>query len=171
MSYELFSISIPDGHSELGKLNDFLCTHRVVAVQKQVVERDGIPFFVFLVEYSPSKNASSSFVAQQQSKGAPVDYKTLLTAEQFERFLRLKDERAKIANELGVKLFVVFTNENLAEMARAYPKSLAELKNVPGIGEGRVEKYGLRMLNALEPKKDSSADEGTRDDANAEGSV
>jgi superfamily II DNA helicase RecQ len=45
--------------------------------------------------------------------------------------------------------YAVFTNEQLAEIAKARCATLADLGKIEGIGPARVEKYGEAVLTNL----------------------
>lgn len=51
--------------------------------------------------------------------------------------------------ETGYSAFVVFTNATLEALAARQPRTLAELAEVPGLGEKRIEAYGERILDAI----------------------
>lgn len=61
----------------------------------------------------------------------------------------LKDLRKQTAKRLGVPPFVVFQDPSLEDMALKYPKSLQELGNVHGIGEGKAKKYGKDFVELI----------------------
>ena len=65
-------------------------------------------------------------------------------------FKLLKDERKKVATELGLPPFVIFQDPSLEDMALKYPISLAELSNVHGVGEGKAKKYGAPFVSLIE---------------------
>ncbi len=69
----------------------------------------------------------------------------------FERLRRL---RKMIAGQLGVPPYVVFHDTALVEMASLKPKNLDEMRGVKGVGEKKLERYGvvfLKVINGGEP--------------------
>jgi ATP-dependent DNA helicase RecQ len=54
----------------------------------------------------------------------------------------LKNLRKQNAKKLGVPPFVIFQDPSLEDMALKYPKTVNELSNVHGVGEGKAKKYG-----------------------------
>lgn len=72
-----------------------------------------------------------------------------LNPEQQIVFRTLKDWRKAKANELDVPAFVIFGDKTLRELAQVHPTSLADLKNIYGIGEAKVEKFGEEILAEL----------------------
>ncbi len=53
------------------------------------------------------------------------------------------------AKRPGLPPYALFTNEQLAEVARRLPRSQGALREVPGIGEARVEKFGAMLLEVI----------------------
>lgn len=67
-----------------------------------------------------------------------------------EKLMRLlKAERTKIANELRVPPYVVFSNATLIGICKIQPKTLGEMLSVPGIGEKKLEQFGKRFLQVI----------------------
>ena len=152
----IFNIAIPNDGTEETELNRFLASHRIVSVRTQWVTSGEIPYEVFTVEYtgrtgvSPVQDGYVSADAQERIPAARVDYRKELAPEQFIRYCKMRDERKKIAEEEAVKAFVVFTNEQLASIARLEKPTLGDLRKIGGVGEARAEKYGARIIAALE---------------------
>jgi ATP-dependent DNA helicase RecQ len=66
-------------------------------------------------------------------------------------FEALRAWRAAIAKELGVPAYVVFHDATLREIAVRRPATLAELGTVTGIGQTKLERYGVGVLAVLSP--------------------
>ena len=136
------NLSIPEG-----EMNAFLRSHRVLAVKKEFVPDGENSFWTFCVEYLDGVGGGS---APPQLPGRPkVDYKEVLKPEEFEVFSRLRDWRKTVAEQEGVPVYVVFTNEQLAAMVKQRVSTKAALKEIEGVGEARVEKYGAAVLERL----------------------
>lgn len=65
------------------------------------------------------------------------------------RYDELKKLRAEIADQEGIRLYMVFDNRTLAEICHVMPDSLAHLQIIHGIGEKKAEKYGDKFLKRL----------------------
>ena len=84
------------------------------------------------------------------SKGRAMgDYKEILEPADFACFVRLRELRKELAKKEEVPAYAIFTNEQLAELARARPASPSGLTKIEGIGESRVKKYGTIFLKVL----------------------
>ncbi|MBO9666008.1 MAG: ATP-dependent DNA helicase RecQ [Bdellovibrio sp.] len=79
-----------------------------------------------------------------------VDLATVgLDPEQEARFQLLKKWRKEKAKELDTPAFVVFSDQTLKHLAIQNPQSLEELKNVHGIGEAKLAKFGWDLIAEL----------------------
>ena len=78
-----------------------------------------------------------------------VDYKEILSPADFVTFARLREVRKELAKAEQVPAYAIFTNEQLAEIAKALPLSANALSKIEGLGENRVEKYGGQFLKVL----------------------
>ncbi len=68
---------------------------------------------------------------------------------------RLRAWRADIARERGVPAYVVLHDSTIDGIVRAWPTTLDELRNVPGIGDKKLEHYGEELLRLVRTKGDS----------------
>ena len=148
MAFEIFNIEIPNGREELERLNRFIETHRVVSTQHQVVMRDNIPYVCFCLEYTTDQGRTNQLDKQQPSEERKDVWMTL-TPEERTIFSQLRELRNAIATQEHVKSFVVFTNDQLAEMVKRRVTTLEAMKEIPDIGKSRLEKYCPRVLELL----------------------
>ncbi len=56
-------------------------------------------------------------------------------------FERLRVLRRKLADELDVPAYVIFSDVSLREMARAYPTTISEFRRIPGVGEQKLKDF------------------------------
>ncbi len=81
--------------------------------------------------------------------GVKVDSRVELDTPTFALFSRLREARKLVADQEGLPPYALFTNEQLAEVARRLPRSQGALREVPGIGVARVEKFGALLLEVI----------------------
>ncbi len=155
MPLKFFHISSRDSAPMEAELNAFISTHRIVTIDRRFVESGGDSFWALCVDYlngEPGAGASHGAPGRSERK---VDYKEVLTPEQFEIFSKLRDLRKQIADKEAVPVYTVFTNEQLAAIVQKQADTRAKLQEITGIGEAKVEKYAepfLALLNALTVK-------------------
>ena len=145
MQLKVFVVPLKNIEAMEPEMNAFLRGHRVLAVRKEFVSDGENSFWTFCVEYLNGPQPSGTFPA----KGPKVDYREILKPEEFEVFSRVREWRKAVAEKEGVPVYTVFTNEQLAEMVRRRASSKAALKEIDGVGDARVEKYGEAVLGRL----------------------
>lgn len=164
--YRVFTRPIPGDDTAERELNAFLATHRIVSVQSCLAPgANGVSQWVWCVEYTGEARADGGALGGM-GRGASIDYAQELPPDVFALFNALREMRKTLATNEGVKPFVVFTNAQLAEIARRRSESLAALRKVEGVGEARAEKYGAAVLDVLarrpdEPEKPPKKEDDT----------
>lgn len=148
MPYKTFAIPARYADSAERELNEFVRRHRVLAVDREWVAHGDNSYWAVWIDYVETSGGESAGNAAAGAR-RKVDYKEVLSAEDFEVYLRLRALRKAIAAEDGVALYAVFTNDQLAQMVQRRVRSKAELQQIAGIGESRVEKYGPRVVDCL----------------------
>ena len=62
----------------------------------------------------------------------------------------LKDLRKKVSKQMNRPPYVIFQDVSLEQMATDYPVTLEELKNIQGVGEGKVKQpYAKEFVNLI----------------------
>jgi len=64
-------------------------------------------------------------------------------------FQALRQKRTEIARLQNVPPYVIFHDKTLIELAAARPASRAEMANVPGVGEAKLDRYGPAFLSVI----------------------
>ena len=68
-------------------------------------------------------------------------------------FQALREKRLEIARTQNVPPYVIFHDRTLIELSTARPASRAQMADVPGVGDTKLERYGpafLAVINAHE---------------------
>jgi len=153
LQYASFLLPFHAGSAEQDELNRFLRGHRIVQTRKEPVDSEGASGWAVLVEYldSPEKSADGQ---QTRSK---VDYKEILNAADFSLFSKLREVRKKLAEENGLPVYAVCTNEQLAEIAKRRPANMTECMQIEGIGQGKADKYVPALLECIKSETDGNA--------------
>jgi ATP-dependent DNA helicase RecQ len=81
----------------------------------------------------------------------------VLEPEEQRLFEALRARRAEIARDERVPAYIVFWDRTLAEIAKRRPRSLAALRDVPGVGEAKLERYGKDFLAVIEHSEGNEA--------------
>jgi superfamily II DNA helicase RecQ len=140
MQFKIFTIPVADDGTATEEMNRFLRGHKVLEVEQQLVSTKTGSHWHFCVKYLAN--------AQTESKQQPIskiDYKEVLDEKTFTVFSILREVRKKIAEEDGLPVYAVFTNEELAGISALEPINIGAIKNVKGIGDKKTERFGKRL--------------------------
>ncbi|MEA3443849.1 MAG: HRDC domain-containing protein, partial [Bacteroidota bacterium] len=135
-------IPITDNDEMHTEMNRFLSASRVLEIEQRFYQNDKSAFWSFCVRYLNSNTGRF----QQQSKKQKVDYKELLNENEFALFSKLRECRKIFAANDAVPAYAVFTDEELAGIARLPVLEVSKLISVKGIGDKKVEKYGNQLI-------------------------
>lgn len=147
MQWAFFRIPVT-GDSPAEELNHFLRSVRVLVVHREFVAQGDASFWALAVEYQSAEATVASHSSRRDSDRR-VDYKSVLSADDFTLFARLREWRKEQANADAVPVYTIFTNDQLAEMAKRRCSTVAALGEIDGVGQGRIEKYGQMVLAVL----------------------
>lgn len=106
---------VPVHASQVDGLNRFLSTHRVTSIERQFVSDGANSFWSICVTFESGDPPQTSI----QQKGR-VDYRDVLTEEQFSIFAKLRVLRKELSERDKVPPYSIFNNEHLAEVVRRH---------------------------------------------------
>ncbi|MDG1324423.1 MAG: HRDC domain-containing protein [Opitutales bacterium] len=127
------------------ELNSFLESKAVVDIRQEFAHCEGGSHWCFSVRW---RDGALTKDTPKRAK-ALVDYKEILSPADFVTFARLREVRKELAKAEQVPAYAIFTNEQLAEIAKILPVSANALSKIEGVGENRVGKYGGQFLKVL----------------------
>jgi superfamily II DNA helicase RecQ len=159
MALRFFVVPVRDSGAFEQELNAFLARHKVVSMQRQLIDQGVNSFWAICVDdlsAAPGETAANANLSRSR-----VDYKAILPSEEFAVFSRLRDLRKELALAEAVPVYALFTNEQLAQMVQRRCHSKSDLAQIEGISESKIEKYSERLLPlllTLEARQDASSD-------------
>lgn len=143
MQFKIFSVPVNGGESELEEMNKFLRGNKVLRVRQKLVGKGGHAFWAFSVSFLENARPGKA----STGKKPKVDYRQELDEQTFTRYTELRTLRKQIAESAAVPVYVIFTNEELAEIAKlGQDVSPTQLTKIPGIGIQRAKKFGEAIL-------------------------
>lgn len=151
-------LPLHSGSAEQEELNRFLRGRRVVQVRKELAAQDGSTCWALLVEYLDGAEKAAADPAKNLARGK-LDYKEILDPKDFALFSKLREARKKLAEENGLPVYAVCTNEQLAEVAKRRPKTLAGFMQIDGIGQGKADRYAPALLECVASASASASGE------------
>ncbi len=147
MQFRVFTLPAEGSLEQEEELNAFLRGQRIVGVHRSLENGPGGPRWCFCVEYLEGGRTQGA--RRPGGKSRRVDYREVLSEDDFAVFARLRDVRKELAAREAVPAYAVCTNEMLADVARRRPQSLEGLRETEGFGQAKVEKYGAALMEAL----------------------
>ncbi len=130
----------------------------ILQVTPAFFEHAGRPYWSLVIAHRPREapgeqpvQVAARGAAQSSASGraTPSPGRPEVAEADWGLYQELRAWRSKVADVLGVPVYLIFTNRQLAEVARLRPGSLAALGSVPGVGESRLRKHGKPVLEVV----------------------
>jgi superfamily II DNA helicase RecQ len=151
IQYAPFLLPLWSDSPEQEELNRFIRAHRIIQTRKELVTVNEQHHWAILVEYLEGQDKTAAEAAKSK-----VDYKEILSPEDFTLFSKLRETRKKLAEDSGLPVYAVCTNEQLAEIAKQKPKTVAECTKIEGIGQGKAEKFVPALIAVIHEPADTA---------------
>jgi superfamily II DNA helicase RecQ len=152
MQIKLFSIPISDNGEMAAEMNRFLANHKVLEIEQRFYQNEKGACWCFCVRYITGdiQHPNSGF------NKAKTDYKQVLSEAEFAVFSKLRECRKTLAAQDAVPAYAIFTDEELAGIAKLPNIEASKLSSIKGIGEKKVEKYGKILIELFYSKQNSN---------------
>ena len=141
MQIKIFDILASAPEQDIEIVNKFIRAHKVVDIDRQFyVSSDNIGHWSLCLTYllpAPHPQQDGKF-----DKREKVDYKSVLSPDDFDKFTKLRIIRKKLADDDAIPAYAVFTDWELAQIAQLPAIETNLLKQITGIGDKRMAKYG-----------------------------
>jgi len=98
--------------------------------------------------------------AKKKKKKAPAAGDIVLTADDESLFETLRAKRLEMARAQGVPPYVIFSDRSLIDMSARRPSNPEEMKEVHGVGEVKLERYGTTFLRLISEHPAPHSDSG-----------
>ena len=154
MQIKIFTVPVISGEQISEELNRFLRSQKIVEIDKHIVTQGGNSYWSFCITYLPVAGA----VAPDSDRREKVDYKKVLDERAFRIFTILRTLRKRIADREAIPAYAVFTDAELAEIAKIENPDAVKIRVIPGVGEKKIEKYGAELCQMLEDEKGGISD-------------
>ena len=144
MGLAFYWIPAMDPAAAAGELNRLIDSHSIVQVERKLVVQDnGTVGWAVCVEYLKASGATRSKSAAQPPR---VDYREVLSPEDFAMYSALRALRKEEAERGRQPLYAYMSNDQMAEIARTKPSTMEELEKIEGLGRTRLRKFGQLIL-------------------------
>lgn len=167
MRLHFVRVPVDDSSLEENRLNRFLAGHRILSIERHLVidgERTAWALCIAYDEHAgDAARGQPAMAGEGTGKKGKVDYRDVLSPEQFDVFVRLRALRKQLAERDAIPLYAVFTNEQLAAIVRTQARTLPDLGRIDGVGPARVDKYGQAVLDLLAAPAEAAAELASED--------
>ena len=136
------------------ELNSFLRGHKILEVDSQLVSNAHGASWCFCIRY-----IGSGIGEKNGEKNLPekVDYRKVLDEPTFQKFSKLREIRKEISARESISAFIIFTDEELAALARLDEVTEKGMRSIKGVGDKKIDRFGKYFI------KKEDTDETTRE--------
>lgn len=145
MQIKLFAIPVGDSGIALQEMNAFLKAYKILEIEQHLTSSDNGSCWCFCVRYLDQASTVTPV-----SKGK-ADYRQILDEPTFRKFARLREIRKQVAATEGISAFIVFTDDELAELAKLEEITIKSMLGIKGIGEKKAERFAHYFIDRKEP--------------------
>ncbi len=145
MQIKIYTIPIVGGENLTEDMNVFLKTKKILQVENQTVTSNNGGYWSFCIKYIDDTDIAE----RDKLKADKIDYRKELDEPTFARYSKLRETRKALSDKDKVPVYAVCTNEELAEMAKLKDFTLANIRKISGMGEKKVEKYGVHFIETI----------------------
>lgn len=145
LQYKFFIIPTANTEEAEAELNRFIRSVRVITTHREFVSDGRNSFWGMVVEYLKDSFREESAEAGKKR----VDYREVLSPEDFTVFSKLREWRKHAASQEDIPVYAVLSNEQMAKIVENRASTKAALKEIDGIGDARIRKYGEAVIKII----------------------
>lgn len=111
------------------------------------ITEEGMKFLKEKQEIRLRRLITKTKTKKEKKQGADI---INLSKQELDLFTKLKNKRLELAKSQNIPPYIIFHDKTLNQMASIKPKNKADLANISGVGESKIEKYGdvfLKVIN------------------------
>jgi len=142
MQIKIFKIAIEPDESKLEEMNKFLRGNKIINIEQEFYNDNNCAYWCFCIKYLVDLKAKW----QEDKSNNRIDYKEVLDEVTFSKFTKLREIRKEIAVSEAIPAYAVFTDKELAEIAKLRELTEHTMKKIEGIGDKKVDKYGKQII-------------------------
>lgn len=137
MQIKLYTIPVFGSEAIEEELNRFLRGHRILQLERHFCADNG-GYWAIMIEYVDGDPIAEAPPANRRER---KDFSEGLSDEEKMRFEHYKTIRKDLANRLSLPAYLIFTNEELALLAKIPELREDTAKSVKGIAPQRLKDY------------------------------
>lgn len=156
MQIKIFTIPIGDSGVAVQEMNAFLRGNKILEVENKLISNEHGAYWCFCVRY-----IERAYPEGEGQRATKVDYHKVLDEATFEKFSKLREIRKKVAAEEAISAFIIFTDEELAELAKLEEITVKNMLGIKGIGEKKVERFAKYFITKPQADETEGLPDGT----------
>lgn len=149
IQYKFFIVPAKNPEYAESDLNQFMRTVRVITTHREFTALGENSFWSLVVEYLSEGGANDSSNISNAINKKRIDYREVLSQSDFAIFAQLREWRKAVAAQENIPVYNVLTNEQMAKIIENRVLTLAALKDIDGVGDSRVKKYGGDIIKII----------------------
>jgi ATP-dependent DNA helicase RecQ len=126
-------------------INDTENHREVIEVSDHFFIHDKRPLWAFLMTYRESRGVGVEMEGRRPSSRRR-DWRRELDGADKELFDEIRAWRSKKARREGIPPYLICNNRQIADIASCRPSGLGKLREIRGLGEGKVNRWGEDIL-------------------------
>lgn len=142
------------------EVRDFLKDKELISARDYLFVKNDVPYLIFVLKYFPHRAEVDPKFVPKEKREEP--WRESLSEHDMGLFNLLRDWRSQRSKKDGMPPYILFTNQQLADIVKKRPQTLAELTQIEGIGKGKAQKYGDEVLAIskinIGPKKEEKVE-------------
>lgn len=149
MKVKVFKVRISEEFqkSDESVISRFITGREIIKINTQLIKEE-INYWSVLIFYN-EKTVKITHDDQDKSK-SNLNTIEQPSEEELVIYNKLKEWRSEKARELQLPPYMVFHNSHLMSIARYKPFNLADLEQITGLGESKIRRFGVEILEVLE---------------------
>lgn len=135
-------------------LREFIKDKEILSIRDHFFIKNEMPYLALVVKYNMLHPAIVNTRDDSQGKQQKRDdsWRELLKESDMPLFNSLRDWRNELGKKEGLPPYIMFTNKQIALIAKERPQNGTKLGEIEGIGKAKVEKYGKEILAIISTK-------------------
>lgn len=155
MKLKIFTLRLnpATGLFDEGELASFQLGKDVIEISEHFLVHEKTPTLLMVLRYRELPDGDG---ARRQPEAARKDWRAELDAQGQRIYDEFRLWRGRKAKQEGLPPYLILNNRELAELVMKHPANITQLREIEGVGEAKVKRWGeeiLALLAKLETRK------------------
>ncbi|MGK5092737.1 HRDC domain-containing protein [Deltaproteobacteria bacterium TL4] len=137
-------------------LEQFAADKTIRQVESSFFTEDQRHYLTLVIQYDGLPESRPQEPRKQFSPRSYPDPKQSLTSEELPLFETLREWRKAQSEREGIPHYIVLKNQQLVDLVKQRPTTLAQLQTISGIGSAKSAKYGEALLTLLRKEPENA---------------